>query len=69
MKWLVMPRVQLREATDAWNQLVADAIRDADAAERLRALVEALSARWLAGVMTRERACELLEQAIAAELV
>lgn len=60
-------RDQLKEATDAWNRLVADAFPDADAAERLTALVDGLSARWLAGLMTRERARELLAQAIAAE--
>jgi AcrR family transcriptional regulator len=70
-------RDQLKEATDTWNALVADAIRagsedraaDADAiAERLTALVDGLSARWLAGLTTRERARELLAAAIAAEL-
>jgi AcrR family transcriptional regulator len=74
-------RDQLSEATGAWNALVADAIRagiedgsipaSADAtavAERLTALVERLSARWLAGLTTRERARELLADAIAAEL-
>jgi AcrR family transcriptional regulator len=62
-------RDQLKEATDTWNALVADATgADADAAERLTALVDGLSARWLAGLTTRERARELLAQAIAAEL-
>jgi AcrR family transcriptional regulator len=66
-------RDQLKEATDAWNALVAGAIGagvdDPDAvAERLTALVEGLSARWLAGLMTRERAREQLAAAIAAEL-
>ena len=37
-------------------------------AERLTALVDGLSARWLAGLVTRERARELLAAAIAAEL-
>ena len=61
-------RDQLKEATDAWNALVADAIgADPDAAERLTALVDGLSARWLAGLMSRERARELLAAAIAAE--
>lgn len=73
-------RDQLRDATGAWNALVADAIRagvedgsidsatDVDAtAERLTALVEGLSARWLAGLMTRARARELLAQAITRE--
>jgi AcrR family transcriptional regulator len=74
-------RDQLRDATDAWNALVAAAIRagiedgsiaatvDADAcAERLTAFVDGLSARWLAGLIARERARELLAAAIAAEL-
>jgi AcrR family transcriptional regulator len=74
-------RDQLRDATGAWNSLVADAIRagiddgsidastDVDAtAERLTALVDGLSARWLAGLTTRERARKLLAAAIAAEL-
>jgi AcrR family transcriptional regulator len=59
-------RDQLKEATDAWNKLVAEAM-GADAAERLTALVDGLSARWLAGLMSRERARELLAAAIAAE--
>ena len=60
----------LADATAAWNRLVADRLRedgaeDPDAtAERLTALVDGLSARWLAGLITRERARELL----AAEL-
>jgi AcrR family transcriptional regulator len=70
-------RDQLVEATGAWNALVAAAIRagiddgsipatvDPEAAaERLTALVDGLSARWLAGLTARERARELL----AAEL-
>jgi len=66
-------RDQLKEATDDWNALVADGIRaDVDepdaVAERLTALVDGLSARWLAGLMTRERARELLAAAIASEL-
>jgi len=74
-------RDQLREATGKWNELVAGAIRggladgsiragiDADAcAERLTALVDGLSARWLAGVVTREDAQALLAGAIALEL-
>lgn len=61
-------RDQLKDATEAWNALVADALgADPDAAERLTALVDGLSARWLAGLMSRERARELLAAAIAAE--
>ena len=74
-------RDQLREASQTWSNLVANAIEegvqdgsirgdvDADAcAERLTALVDGLSARWLAGLVTRERARELLGAAIAREL-
>ena len=74
-------RAQLREASQTWSDLVAEAIaegiadgsirRDVDAkacAERLTALVDGLSARWLAGIATRERARELLAAAIAREL-
>jgi AcrR family transcriptional regulator len=74
-------RDQLNEATGAWNELIATAIRAgvADgsipgavepqaAAERLTALVEGLSARWLAGITTRERARQLLAAAVTAEL-
>jgi AcrR family transcriptional regulator len=74
-------RAQLREASQTWSDLVADAIaegiadgsirHDVDAqacAERLTALVDGLSARWLAGIATRERARELLAAAIAREL-
>jgi hypothetical protein len=38
------------------------------AAERLTALIDGLSARWLAGLLPRERARELLDAAIAREL-
>jgi transcriptional regulator BetI-like protein len=55
--------------------LVADAVeaeapgKDATAvAERLTALVDGLSSRWLSGALDRERARELLEAAISAEL-
>jgi len=69
-------REQVREATDAWVALVTTAIeaeapqvRDTRmAAERLTALVDGLSSRWLAGALDRDRARELLEAAIAAEL-
>jgi AcrR family transcriptional regulator len=58
----------LRRASATWTDLVAGAIGSRDSAERLTALVDGLSARWLAGVITRERARELLSGAIAAEL-
>ncbi len=74
-------RDQLREASRAWSDLVAGTIAegvhdgsirgDVDAgacAERLTALVDGLSSRWLAGLCTRERAQELLAAAIAREL-
>ena len=74
-------RDQLREASETWTDLVAGTIRegvedgsipgDVDAracAERLTALVDGLSSRWLAGLVTRERARELLAAAIASEL-
>ena len=61
----------LRDASTTWTALVAEAIEGPGAqetAERLTALVDGLSARWLAGVITRERARELLVGAIAVEL-
>ena len=71
----------LRVAAEAWTRLIANAIeagrndgsisRDVDAlasAERLVALVEGLSARWLAELMTRTHARGLLADAIALEL-
>jgi AcrR family transcriptional regulator len=58
----------LRDASTAWTDLIAGAIGSRESAERLTALVDGLSARWLAGVITRERAVELLRGAIAAEL-
>jgi AcrR family transcriptional regulator len=74
-------RDQLREASGRWSELVAATIAegvadgsipggvDAQAtAERLTALVDGLSARWLAGLLPRERARELLDAAIAREL-
>jgi AcrR family transcriptional regulator len=74
-------RDQLREASATWVEIVARAVGDGQAAgtiaaavdpyasaERLTALVDGLSARWLAGLMTRERARTLLAGAIAAEL-
>lgn len=72
-------REALRTASTAWAALVARTIEigredgsidlriDADAtAQRLTATVEGLSARWLAGLLERERACELLAQTIEA---
>jgi AcrR family transcriptional regulator len=74
-------RDQLRDACGTWNDLVAAAIAagiedgsvpdtvDARAAaERLTALVDGLSARWLAGMIERDRARELLAGAVAREL-
>jgi AcrR family transcriptional regulator len=74
-------RDQLREASETWSALVAatiaEGVRDGSipgeveahaAAERLTALVEGLSSRWLAGVVTGERARELLTAAIEREL-
>jgi AcrR family transcriptional regulator len=68
-------RDQVKEATEAWVALVATAIEqeaphvDATAAaERLTALVDGLSNRWLSGALDRERARALLDSAIEAEL-
>jgi AcrR family transcriptional regulator len=74
-------RDQLREASDTWSELIAAAIAegvrdgsipagvDADeCAERLTALVDGLSARWLAGIATRQRAHDLLAAGIEREL-
>jgi AcrR family transcriptional regulator len=74
-------RDQLREATRTWNALIASAIQgglddgsvtdgvDPQAsAERLTAVVEGLSSRWHAGVVTREAAQASLADAIAVEL-
>lgn len=74
-------REQVRAASGAWTELVASAIRsgqddgsiradvDAEAcAERLTALVDGLSSRWLAGVASRSRVRDLLVGAIHAEL-
>ena len=71
----------LRAAAEAWTGLVAAAVEagrsdgsisaDVDArasAERLIALVEGLSSRWLAEITTREQAQRLLTEAIALEL-
>ena len=66
-------REGLAAASATWTQLVAIAIDGGspaahEKAERLTALVDGLSARWLAGLITRTRAQELLRGAIAAEL-
>jgi AcrR family transcriptional regulator len=74
-------RDQLRTTTDSWNEHVGDLIHRAqktgraapdispdDAAERLTALVEGLSKRWLSGTLTLDRARHLLRGAITAEL-
>ena len=65
-------RDTLAEATRVWVAEVAQAIGPAasatDAAERLTALVEGLSERWLSGSITLDRARELLRGAIALEL-
>ncbi|WP_137146198.1 TetR/AcrR family transcriptional regulator [Mycolicibacterium sp. CR10] len=74
-------REQLRDATEAWSSDLENAIRMAQdgeladptidpaaAAERLTALVEGLSERWLSGSITLERAQHLLAGAITAEL-
>ncbi|TJZ50361.1 TetR/AcrR family transcriptional regulator [Streptomyces piniterrae] len=74
-------REQLREATAQWSDDASDFIRRAqdagtarddvvatDAAERLTALVEGLSERWLTGAIPLERARELLRGALELEL-
>ncbi|GAA1994698.1 TetR/AcrR family transcriptional regulator [Amycolatopsis minnesotensis] len=74
-------REPLRASTLAWSEDVESLIREAqgaglakpdtspaDAAERLTALVEGLSERWLSGSVTLERARDLLDGAITAEL-
>lgn len=74
-------REPLREATQAWStdlervikaaqesELADPGIDSVDAAERLTALVEGLSERWLSGSLTLERAQHLLAGAMAAEL-
>ncbi|MFD5731385.1 TetR/AcrR family transcriptional regulator [Streptomyces sioyaensis] len=74
-------RELLADATREWTDDLADLIRRAQAAgtatpgadpqaaaERLSALVEGLSERWLSGTTTLERAHELVRGAVAAEL-
>lgn len=71
-------REQLSASTRHWVDSVAVLVRSiasstataqpTEIAERLTALVEGLSQRWLSGSITLEAARELLRQAIAAEL-
>lgn len=74
-------RAALAESTRSWSRDTAEAVADAqaagladprvaplDAAERLTALVEGLSERWLSGSLTLERARALLTGAVDAEL-
>ncbi|MFE3104075.1 TetR/AcrR family transcriptional regulator [Nocardia tengchongensis] len=74
-------RDQLRATTQEWVDETATlidrareaglAVRDVNptaAAERLTALVEGLSERWLSGSLSLERARELLSGAVVAEL-
>jgi AcrR family transcriptional regulator len=70
-------RDELRAANETWVALVARRIGDGQSdgsvrsgcdrwacAEALTSLVDGLSARWLAGLLDRDRACELLDRAI-----
>ncbi|SOE09339.1 transcriptional regulator, TetR family [Streptomyces sp. 2323.1] len=74
-------RELLADATREWTDDLADLIRRAQAAgtaapgadpqaaaERLSALVEGLSERWLSGTTTLERTHELVRGAVQAEL-
>ncbi|MFE3326595.1 TetR/AcrR family transcriptional regulator [Streptomyces sp. NPDC059176] len=74
-------RDQLRTTTDGWNDYTRGLIHRAqqtgraspdispeDAADRLTALVEGLSKRWLSDTLTLDRARHLLRGAITAEL-
>ncbi|MDJ0463742.1 helix-turn-helix domain-containing protein [Streptomyces sp. H27-C3] len=74
-------RETLAQSTRSWVSDVAEAIRAAQsagsaaagadpeaAAERLTALVEGISERWLSGSLTLERARELLGGALTVEL-
>lgn len=75
-------REPLRRSTSEWVGDLADVIRDGQrdgelddqvdpvaAAERLTALVEGLSDRWLSGSLELERARELLRVAVVREFV
>ncbi|MEU3059217.1 helix-turn-helix domain-containing protein [Streptomyces subrutilus] len=74
-------RAALAGSTRSWSQDAAEAVSAAqaagladlraaplDVAERLTALVEGLSERWLSGSVTLDRARELLTGAVDAEL-
>ncbi|MEU7217507.1 TetR/AcrR family transcriptional regulator [Nocardia iowensis] len=74
-------RDQLRGATARWTGYLSELIRDAkergavpaeiapaDAAERLTALVEGVSMRWLSGTLELARARELVRGAVPLEL-
>ncbi|MBL1097359.1 TetR/AcrR family transcriptional regulator [Streptomyces coffeae] len=74
-------RQQLRTTTDRWTDYASDLIHRGqrqgtvppevsaeDAADRLTALVEGLSKRWLSGSLTLDRARDLLRGAITVEL-
>ncbi|MFJ5234110.1 TetR/AcrR family transcriptional regulator [Kitasatospora sp. NPDC088391] len=71
-------REELARATHTWVHEIAELIGRADplgtapahaaAAERLTALLEGLSVRWLSGVLPLPHARHLLREAIAAEL-
>jgi AcrR family transcriptional regulator len=74
-------REQLAAATATWVELLAERLRDGQAdgsiraqldavaaAERLTALVEGLTGRWLSGVLARARAVQLLDEALELEL-
>jgi AcrR family transcriptional regulator len=72
---------QLAEANERWSTLVADAVWRGQEDGSIRALgapddiaallttaVDGISARWLAGLITRERARELLAMSVASLL-
>jgi AcrR family transcriptional regulator len=74
-------REQLSQASERWCTLVADAVwrgqedgsigalaAPNDLAALLTAAVDGISARWLAGLITRERARELLAMSVASLL-
>jgi AcrR family transcriptional regulator len=74
-------REQLTEASERWSRLVADAVwrgqedgsimalgAPDDLAALLTAAIDGISARWLAGLITRERARELLAMSVASLL-